>query len=227
MNIIGLDLSINSTAMAIETAEGIKLFNYTVTKKDNKWIKEVSDVVNFRFIEYKKIKDYSESEIYHLQKFDEVTNLVIRDILDTIDISKPTKVNIEGYSYASNTNSVIDVVGFSTLLRIKLYNQITKEINIYSPKSVKIMVSVKTYGYKAAPIGKKGQQLKDPMITCNLEGVSGGNFDKPEMLKAMLDGNLVTPIFNYIQENKNIILSAKKIPKPFDDIIDSIHILKL
>lgn len=227
MNIIGLDLSINSTAMAIETAEGIKLFNYTVTKKDNKWIKEVSDVVNFRFIEYKKIKDYSESEIYHLQKFDEVTNLVIRDILDTIDISKPTKVNIEGYSYASNTNSVIDVVGFSTLLRIKLYNQITKEINIYSPKSVKTMVSVKTYGYKAAPIGKKGQQLKDPMITCNLEGVSGGNFDKPEMLKAMLDGNLVTPIFNYIQENKNIILSAKKIPKPFDDIIDSIHILKL
>lgn len=227
MNIIGLDLSINSTAMAIETAEGIKLFNYTVTKKDNKWIKEVSDVVNFRFIEYKKIKDYSESEIYHLQKFDEVTNLVIRDIFDTIDISKPTKVNIEGYSYASNTNSVIDVVGFSTLLRIKLYNQITKEINIYSPKSVKTMVSVKTYGYKAAPIGKKGQQLKDPMITCNLEGVSGGNFDKPEMLKAMLDGNLVTPIFNYIQENKNIILSAKKIPKPFDDIIDSIHILKL
>lgn len=227
MNIIGLDISINSTALTIVANGNMNLFNYTTAKADNKWVKAVGKDVTFRYIEYKKGNSYTDSEIDKLACYDSITDLIISDILSTINSNQETKINIEGYSYASNTNSVIDIVGFSTLLRIKLYNQVSKNINIFSPKTVKLQTSISVYGYQPAPVGKNGQLLKDPMVTCNYDGIAGGKFDKPEMLKAMVDGSIKSPIFDFICEHKDEILSLKKIPKPFDDIIDSIHIANL
>lgn len=227
MNLIGLDISITSTAMSIESNGIIKLFNYTTHKSNIVWIKSVQDLITFRFIQYKKIEDYSDYEMYKLQEYDSITNLILSDILNNIDKSKPTKVNIEGYSYSSNTNSIIDIVCYSTLLRQKIYNHVSKDIHIIPPKTVKIQTSVKVYGYQPAPIGKNGKTLKDPMVTCNNDGVKGGDFEKKDMLNAMLDGNYYNPIYDYVKENKDSLLSLKTMPKPFDDVIDSILIMKL
>lgn len=230
MNIqkVGLDLSLNSSAMTIKTKDNIKLFNYTATKEEYKWIKYVKDYINFRFIEYENFEDYSTLEIYKLKKYNEVTDLIIKDMLENLNLNEEIQVNIEGYSFSSNAgNSILDIVAYSTMLRLKIYEKITKNINIFSPKTVKVQTCLKIYGYLPPPIGKKGQPLKDPKITCNKEGVKGGDWDKQEMYKAIIDGNIKNPLYAYLVENKDVLLEMKKIPKPFDDVIDSIHIMNL
>jgi hypothetical protein len=225
---IGLDLSLNSSAMTIKNKNGIKLFNYTATKEGYKWFKDVKDYITFRFIEYENFDDYSENEIYKIKKYNEITDLIINDMLDNIDLNEKIQVNIEGYSFSSNAgNSILDIVSYSTMLRLKIYEKISKNINIFSPKTVKVQTCLKIYGYLPPPIGKKGQVLKDPKITCNKDGVKGGDWDKQEMYKAIIDGNIQNPLYNYLLENKEVLLEMKKIPKPFDDIIDSIHIMNL
>lgn len=228
MNKIGLDLSLNSSALCLEKPNGeILLFNYTNTKKSNKWNKEIEDSVIFRYITYDKIDNYSEFEVYKIKKYDEITDIIINDILTNIDNTQPTKINIEGYSFSSNTNSVIDIVNFSAILRFKLYKYISTDINIFSPKTVKLQTCISIYGYLPAPIGKKGQILKDPMITCNHQNIVGGSWDKSEMMLALIEGNIDSPISEYIKANKSILFAGKKIPKPFDDLVDSIHIKNL
>lgn len=228
MNLIGLDVSLNSTAIAITVGKEIILFNYTTSKPNNKWIKRVSNKINFRFLEFKKDSNYSKGEIVKLLHYDNVTDQIVEDILSVINEKEETKINIEGYSYMSNTNSLIDIVTFTTLLRNKLYKKVSTDINIITPKSVKTQTSVKVYGYQPPPLSKKtGKPLKDPKITMNHDGVKGGDFKKKEMLAAMIDGRVYSPIFDFINENKDELLSFKDMPKPFDDIIDAIHIMRL
>lgn len=230
MNKIGLDISLSSTAMCINCNNDVKLFNYTTAKPNNKWIKEIEKYVSFRFLVCRdEVEEYSEREINKLKDFEGFSDLVLDDILNNIDISQDTIVNIEGYSFNNkNTNSLIDIIGFSTLIRQKILFRVPKShIEIISPNTVKLQTCINTYGYLPAPIGKKGQTLKDPMISMSPNGVKGGDFEKSDMLIAMLDANMQSPIFDYVQLNKSILLGSKKIPKPFDDLIDSIHIMNL
>jgi len=223
---IGLDLSINSSALCINKSGKYILFNYTSEKENNKWIKLAKECVNFRFIKYEdKPSGYKDLEIYKLTKYNEVTNLIIKDILDNIDLKEEIFINIEGYSYSSgvNTSSIIDIVGYSTLLRYKLYNQITKNINIYSPKTIKLETCRKVYGIKDV-IGKKGQKLKGEICENN-QGVKAGNFKKPEMFLSFIDSKIETPITKLLNGKKDEILDMKTIP--YNDIVDSIHICEL
>jgi hypothetical protein len=230
MNKIGLDISLSSTAMSLKSDEKIELFNYTTTKPNNKWVKEIEKIVNFRFLICREdVEKYSEREINKLKDFEESSDLILDDILNNIDPYQDTIVNIEGYSFNNkNTNSLIDIVGFSTLIRQKILVRIPKvHIEIISPNTVKLQTCINTYGYLPAPIGKKGQTLKDPMISMSPNGAKGGDFEKSDMLIAMLDANIQSPILYYVNLNKSILLGSKKIPKPFDDLIDSIHIMNL
>jgi hypothetical protein len=230
MNKIGLDISLSSTAICIKNGNTVKLFNYTTTKSNNIWVKTIEKEVCFRFLNKKEdVEKYSEREINKLKDFEEYSDLILDDILNNIDPHQDTIVNIEGYSFNNkNTNSLIDIVGFSTLIRQKILIRIPKvHIEIISPNTVKLQTCINTYGYIPAPIGKKGQTLKDPMISMSPNGVKGGDFEKSDMLIAMLDANIQSPILYYVTLNKSILLGSKKIPKPFDDLIDSIHIMTL
>jgi hypothetical protein len=230
MNKIGLDISPTSTAMTLQSNNKIQIFSYSTTSPENKWVKEIDKIILFRHIKYhEEVDTYSEREVNKLLDFENVSDLILNDILQNIDPNKDTVTNIEGYSFNNkNTNSLIDIVGFSTLIRQKIMVFVpNSHLNIYSPNTVKLQTCIKTYGYLPAPIGKKGQTLKDPKISMSPYGIKGGDFEKSDMLKAMLDANIQTPIFDYVKLNKEILLGMKKIPKPFDDIIDSIHILNM
>jgi hypothetical protein len=226
MNFIGLDPSLISTGMVVNG----KLFNYCREKDAlnksglSKWFKYCEDKINLRFIEYREYENYSEGELIKLKDYDKITDQIIKDIEDNIDKTKPTKIGIEGYSYSSDAGAIIDLVTFSTLLRKKLWDYISKDIEIFSPSTLKLESCKLTY----PPIneGKK----KDKWVYKNSYGVSGGNLTKHGMFLCIVDNdNLQDEWSKLCRTLKDDIMGASKVPKPFEDLNDSMlifHILE-
>lgn len=218
MNFIGLDPSLISTAMVING----KLFNYCREKDAmnksgySKWFKYCEDKVTFRFIEYRQTENYSEGELIKLKDYDKITDQIIKDIEENIDTTKPTKIGIEGYSYSSDAGAIIDLVTFSTLLRKKLYDYISKDITVFSPSTLKLESCKLTY----PPIneGKK----KEKWVYKNSYGISGGNLTKHGMFMCIVDNLEIKDEWsNLCKTLKDDIMGASKVPKPFEDANDS------
>ena len=218
MNIVGLDPSLISTGMVVNG----KLFNYCREKDAynksglSKWFKYAESELNLIYIEYREYKNYSEGELIKLKDYDKITSLIIRDIEENIDKSKPTKIGIEGYSYASDAGSIIDLVTFSTLLRKKLFDFISQDITVFSPASLKLESCKLTY----PPIneGKK----KEKWVYKNNLGVSGGSFTKHGMFLSIIENNKLNDGWtNLCRALKDEIIKSSKVPKPFEDVNDS------
>jgi len=218
MNYIGLDPSLISTAMVVNG----NIFNYCrekdATNKSgfNKWFKYCEDKINIRFIEYREYNGYSNGELIKLGDYDKITDQIISDIESNIDRSKPTKIGIEGYSYSSDAGAIIDLVTFSTLLRKKLWDNISRDIQILSPSTLKLESCKLTY----PPIneGKK----KEKWVYKNAYGVSGGSLTKHGMFMCIVDNGDISDDWSKLCRNlKEDIMSVSKVPKPFEDVSDS------
>jgi hypothetical protein len=212
MILIGIDPSLNSTALTIYKENKYFFYNYTNNKPKYKWIKEVYDFVNFKFHEYSNNDDFSESETDKISIYDEVTDKVVDDIFNFIK-DEETKIFIEGYSYSAQAGRLIDLVTFSTLLRYKLLKNKNITLHFIPPSSLKKYVA--TMVYKP---DKKGVYRDE-------NGKAGGSFDKKDMMNVLLHFDINELYFNYLKSNKNEILKSKNIPKPFDDINDSLLLL--
>lgn len=225
-NIVSIDPSLISTAVAIYGKNGLKLINYCresdATNKSglSKWFKLCEDRLQLTFINYRKFDNYSEGEIIKLNDYDKVTDQIINDIKNNIDNSLPTKIGIEGYSYNSNSGDIIDLVTFSTILRKKLYEQISKDILVLSPSTLKQEACKLTY--KPIDIGKK----KPKFEYRNNEGISGGKFTKREMFLSIIENNeLEDDWFELCKLVKDDILENKTIKKPWEDVNDAYILL--
>ena len=226
MNIIGIDPSLISTGLMVNG----KIFNYC-REKDAinksglaKWFKLCEKELELRFIEYRNFDNYSDGELIKLKDYDKITNQIIKDIEDNIDKNQPTKIGIEGYSFASNAGDIIDLVTFSTLLRKKLFDYISQDITVLSPSTLKQEACKLTY--KPIDIGKKKPKLEYR----NNEGIAGGKFTKREMYLAIIENNDLNDDWAKLCKSlKPDILGVSKIPKPFEDINDAFliyHIFK-
>jgi hypothetical protein len=222
MNYIGLDISLNSTAVFIEKDDGdMKILSYTNKKNNNKYITDLKNFVEFFFSNKEKEEKYSDNEIVKLLYYEMLSDEIVNSIKKNIDETQKTFCFCEGYSFSKNTSSILDIVSLSTMIKIKLLNNI-KNINlsIIAPTSLKLETCKLVY--KPINIGKK----KEILEYRNNDGVKGGAFKKHDMFKAMLDGEIKSPITNFLKKNKNI-LELKKIPTPIEDIIDSIFACKV
>jgi hypothetical protein len=217
-NHIGIDPSLISTALVVNG----KLFNYCREKDAmnksglSKWFKYCEDKINLKFINYREYENYSDGEIIKLKDYDKITDQIIKDIEDNIDKSLPTKIGIEGYSYSSDAGAIIDLVTFSTLLRKKLFDYISTDITVFSPSTLKLESCKLTY----PPIneGKK----KDKWVYKNSYGISGGNLTKHGMFMCIVDNNEIKDDWsNLCKTLKDDIMGASKVPKPFEDLVDS------
>ena len=224
MNIIGLDPSLISTGLVVNG----KLFNYCREKDANnksglsKWFKYAGPELTLRYIEYREYDNYSDGELIKLKDYDKITSMIIKDIEDNIDKSQPTKIGIEGYSYASDAGAIIDLVTFSTLLRKKLFDYISQDITVFSPASLKLESCKLTY----PPIneGKK----KEKWVYKNNDGVAGGSFTKHGMFLAIIENaNLNDGWTNLCRSLKGDIMGASKVPKPFEDVNDGFSIYNI
>jgi len=232
MNLVGIDISVNSTGISIFRNEEIILFNFTTNKKSYTWIKKTLEHIDYEFINYthQDIKEYSEKEILKLREFDKVSEIIFNKVYGNIDKSKKTYICIEGYNFGFNqqSNSIIDIVTLSTLIRKKLLDGIPnlQEIIILSPKSIKSKACEMTYGTTTIEkINKRGIKKVTTTINQSPDNITGGKFQKHDMLKALIQLDVETKLTNFLKENKDELLSFKNIPKPFDDVIDSLFIM--
>jgi len=224
MNLVGIDISIDSTGMSLLRDDEIIISNFTTLKRNVGWVKKTMDTIDYEFINYtyKDIDNYTESEIMRLREYDYVTDLIYNKIVGNVDKKDKTLLAIEGYNYGlKNTNSIVDIVTFSTLLRQKLLSlpKLEKMI-ILSPMTVKSMTAELVYGYTLSP------KAKNKKINKSKDGVSGGSFVKKDMMKALIDLNGNDKLSILLNKYKDDLLKLKNVPKPWDDIIDSFFIMK-
>ena len=225
-NVVSLDQSLISTALVVEGPSAIRMINYcresaAAGKKGmKKWFKLAEQHVEYRFIEYREYDNYSEGEIIKLKDYDRITDMIIDDILATIDINIPTKVGIEGYSYASSAGDIIDLVTFSTLLRKKLFDRVSEDITVLSPATLKLETCKLTYDPIVTETGKKVKKLKYEWR--NNMGIAGGSFTKTDMLMAIIDNKSMQGGWaEHCRQVKDDLLSVSTIPKPYEDINDA------
>lgn len=224
MNIVGVDPSLISTAVAVNN----NLINYcresdVVTKNGfKKWFQLCEEYVKYEFVSYHKGKDYSEHEIIKLNDYDRISSKIVEDILSLIDSNQDTIIGIEGYSFSSKSGDIIDLVTFSTLLRKKLYNDVSKNLIILSPSTLKKESCILTY--TPIDIGKKKPKLEYR----NREGISGGSFTKREMFKSIVENENLTDVWsNHLRSIYVEISEMKDIPKPYNDLCDAYLIGKI
>ena len=221
MNFIGIDLSLTSTAVSIYNKNGYFFFSYLKNwEKPTKWTKNILDYVKITGIKYKQSEVYSEQENFKLTDYSSNVNNILNDIKNCL-VDGKVIFGIEGYSYSSETSSLIDLVTMSTLLRNGLITNFNAEMNVYSPSTLKKETCGLVYGWT-----KKGvRSIK--YSTRNPDGIAGGDFQKHQMLKALNDYPCDSKLSLFIKEFFGDLYTMKSIPAPIPDLIDSYWALKV
>jgi hypothetical protein len=222
MNYIGIDISLNSTAVFIEVKNNKYILSFTNKKDNNIYIKELSRYgVKFFHLNKDSSDDYSKNEIIKLNHYIKLAKMITCEITKLINTDEKTYCQIEGYSFSKNTSSILDIVSLSTLIKSNLIQDINDiDLSIISPSSLKLDTCKLVY--KPMDIGKKKTKLK----FVNNQGISGGSFKKPQMYRALLEGKIDTPIFEMLMSYKDL-MDRDKIPNPIEDIIDATFACKL
>lgn len=218
-NYITIDPSLNCTAVIINDEKYIYAKDsYGASEKTGKlkkWFELCEPYITYKWIKYDKSNVHSCQELMKLNTYDEITTIIVDDIKSKI-IPGDIIVGIEGFSYSSQAGPLIDLVTFSTLLRIKLYKQLTQKIKILQPSELKLEACKLTY--KPIEVGVKVKKFEYK----NSNGVSGGKFKKPEIYKALIENNnLNCDWVNYLRTIKDEIFELNMIPKPIEDINDA------
>lgn len=212
MIIIGADLSLTSSAISILKNDELILLNYTSKNPTYKWFKNSSHLINYTFHKFENSKEYTDSEVDKLKKYDEITENIKNDIYNIICGENDIRIYIEGYAFSAN-GKLIDIITFSTLLRYKLLKLPNVNLYFIPPSSLKSFIGGQVYEKD-----KKG-------VYRNESGKASGSFDKKDMMEALLKLNLDFDYIKYISDNKDILLSTKDIPYPFPDLNDSTILL--
>jgi hypothetical protein len=230
MNIISIDPSLISTALVVNG----KIFNYCRESKVNlkkgmsKWYKSADYYSTYRFIDFTKFYNYSQGEISKINDYDRITDMILNDIKSNIDPTQESIFGAEGYNFGAKVGDLIDLVTFSTILRKKIHDQVTKNIIIVSPSTLKLEACKLTYEPIPKESGKKIKKITYEWR--NNIGIPGGKFTKRDIALSIIENDKIDhPWFSYMKSIKDEILFGKDIQKPHEDINDAIilyHILK-
>jgi hypothetical protein len=193
--LVGIDFSINSTAMAIKMGEKTHLFSFVPNYREGRAAFKTHEYLekNILICSYTKLessKDSIEDQQIKLRNADELSTTIM-DTFKYMGIEEVDEIRIEGFSYASKGNSFIDLIMYNTFLKVKLIQQFGHVIKVVPPKTLK-----KAY-------------------------TGNGNASKCDMMRTYL-GKANTSISKAIQQLNLVKDEEFTIPKPLDDIIDAI-----
>lgn len=206
---VGIDASKASTAICVEVDDVDYFFNYTTHFGNfSGWMKLVEPVTTYRLLIYDYPKDYSESEKYKLFAYEDTAGKIISDLLQHIT-NTSTFIGMESYSQSSDAGHLIDLVTLGTFIRFKVLS-VNSNMTLYAPMQLKKECCKITYN-----IQDKKKIWRDP------NGLAGGSFKKPDMLRAMLDYSPNSKLSQILSPDKDHLLSLKAIPKPIDDLVDA------
>jgi hypothetical protein len=232
MNIVAIDPSLISTALVVSSDDSFKIYNYCRESKVygkkgiTKWFKLAEEFVEYKFIEYREFEDYSEGELTKLKDYDKITDQIIDDILLNIDPTKETKIGIEGYNFGAQVGDLIDLVTFSTLLRKKLFDQVSEDIWVMSPSTLKLESCKLSY----EPIRKETGIKKIKIVEewRNKLGIPGGKFTKNDMALAIIENDKLDDYWSkHCKFIKDDLTSVSTIQKPYEDVNDAYLIYQI
>jgi len=209
--IIGIDLSLNSTGVCVLRGNSINLVS--VFKTDNNIEKIFSRNDHFTLLgeckELKMIlknKELDKSKEYHIREREKISNFVslaneIKDaIIGSISDGDDVYIGMEGISFGSPGNSLIDISMLTGILRseiLKILGSDSGRFFVFSPTAIKKFA------------GK-------------------GNFKKIEMYDSLCSQTEVNSDFiTLIKEKKEMMVTKSgTVKKPTEDIIDSIWVAR-
>lgn len=219
-NFIAIDISLNSTGISIWNKNGYKFIACIKSSKPTKWTKTLDDYAEIKYLNYTHKDNYSDQQYANLCDYESNVEIITNEISKYI-IPGSTIIAFEGYAYNAMGNSLIDIVGFSTLLKSAMKNKFNAKFEIYSPGSIKKNCCGLVYGWE-----EKGKKTKT-YSTRSIEGIAGGTFKKHQMLKALNDYPCNSQLSVVVKELFDDLYHMKSIPTPFSDLIDSYWILKI
>ena len=206
MNLVTVDFSLNSPGICIWTSDKneYQFISYlkanTGTKAEQKRQEEIStfsDVTLFHQPDWKtKFGDYSKNEFAKIKRYREMASDLISTIVNIVGTTRDYYISFEGSSYGSKmgTNNIIDMAAGAAILKNQMMELIcVEEILTVAPTTIK-----KHAG--------KGNMNKAALWTAFLNNVC----ESPELAKS--------PLFKYCVSE---IGEVKKVPKPFDDLVDA------
>jgi len=230
--IITIDPSLTSTAVVINDYKMVFTSKAKLKSgKLSKWFNFVEPHVNIYHHEFVYPKDYTTLERYKLETYSNIartiSNTCSNHVLHPIRLGTPInshrkgKYNsvtfyIEGYSFSSVSGKLIDLVTFGSLLKHFMTENVTDDIRVIPPKTLKAEAAKLTY----APVDEGKRKPK--IVYRNGAGLKGGSFKKHEMYKVLTDNvNLNCPWVNFLREHEDAVMESKAVPTPIDDINDA------
>jgi preprotein translocase subunit Sec63 len=157
------------------------------------------DDFSFVFMDKKKMPDdYSEKERIKIDYFQELVDQFWNEI-STLCENQEVYIAMEGLSFASNGNALIDISMATALLRKKIVDYTgSQRFHVFSP------TSVKKFAIKG---NAKKNELYEALLTRKLSGTNLETFTK------------------ILEENKEEwITGGGNVNKPLDDMIDATFI---
>lgn len=199
---VGIDISINSTAVCTLDESGYKWYNYSpnISHRSKKFL-EFTSLNCCQIISFDKDKrkqsdlTLSESIETKLKTFNNIYETIKNS---NIDFNGAKSVCVEGPSYNSKGRSQIDLVVCNHYISFKLISDGLKNLTFIPPSNVKKLA------------GK-------------------GNYNKLQMFDAFKNNVLEDKDLEdseFYQLVKTKVITTKAIPKPIDDLIDAYFVLK-
>jgi len=207
MTIVSIDFSILYPGICIskdfKEFKWISIVNTRITKKERENLDCLVELYPNLSISYTSSKRKTEAE-YHLTErtklinYQELIDLIIKEILEKTDDDNIICV-IEGISYGSKGNSLVDISQSTGILKIKLIEEVLnnqhERLFVFSPSELK------------NAIGAKGNAGKLDIFE---------KFKVDPILESVKDSDL----FKAVNSQKWII-KGDKITSPIIDMIDS------
>ena len=198
--IVGIDFSINSTAVVIKLEKShIYLSfvpNYNPKLKGSIAHEELKKPLVVCSYNKNTVSTNSvEEQSMKLRNADELSDLIILT-LKSLSIN-PSEIRIEGFSFGSKGNSFIDLITYNTFLKVKLLKEYGHIIKVVPPKTLKKLYT------------------------------GNGNASKCDMLRTYMStesGRLQQKIkaLGFFKEEGEFT-----IPKPIDDICDAFALCEI
>lgn len=206
MNIIGIDFSILYPGICISTDfkefKWIGVTNTKITKKDSKLMEDLS--IQYPNLHLKQLGERpGKDKLYHINERNKLENYIKLTDFIIDEIKKHTNktdniIAIEGISFGSSGNSLVDISQATGILKSK-FTTLTDSIQkifVFSPSELKNAIGCKG---NASKIDIYNQFKEDPIIP---------NAKKSDLYKL-------------INQDKGIIFNGKNIKSPYMDMIDS------
>ncbi len=205
MNYIAIDFSINSPGICVyrDNDDTYTFISYikpkTGTKAERALQDQAAELNSAVFVKqpvFETSNEFSSKELLKIHRYEKMASEMSELIIDAIDPKTPSVIGFEGSSYGSamGTNNLIDMASAATLLKVKLLNELeVRDMRTVAPSTIK-------------------------------KHAGKGNMKKSDLWKVFLENTIKdTDISNndFYSFCVDEIGEVNKVPKPFDDLVDS------